>query len=479
MDPRDARIDELEARVEALLARVAELEADNEGLRQRLGRNSENSSLPPSRDDVEARAAAAARRQSQQTRAGRRRKPGKQPGAEGSRLEPVEDPDRTDRHRPVECRGCGRSLAGAAVVGEERRQVHDVPARRYDTTEHVAQSCRCACGTTTKACFPPEAIGTVCWGPRLRAIAAYLRVRHQIPVARVAEILTDLMGAPVSAGWVAGLTVEGGHGLDRFASQLADRLAAEHVVHADETGTRINGDKAWFHVLGTSRLTFLHVHRRRGAAAVAEMGVLARFGGVLVSDRWATYWSYPCRHQVCLAHILRDLAAVANYDGQAGWAEDMTDLVVTIIHKCDRGRSFGWDQLPPDSQVSFRAAYGRIVADGLAANPAPANGHKRTANQRDAYNLAVALRDHAGEVLAFMADLSISPTNNAAERDLRMPKTLHKITGGFRDLAAAQAWARMRSYIETARKHGLNPLEVLLDLFAGRPWALPPLPLTT
>ena len=312
------------------------------------------------------------------------------------------------------------------------------------------------------------------WGPRLRAVAVYLRVRHQIPVRRVAEILTDLMGAPVSAGWVAGLTLEGAQGLDPFAARLADRLAAEPVVHADETGTRLNGGKAWFHVVGTERLTFLHVHRRRGAAAVEEMGVLARFGGMLVSDRWATYWRYPCRHQVCLSHLLRDLAAVAHYRGQADWAEDMIELLGTILHKRDRARFFGRHQLPAGARAGFRAAYDRIVADGLAATPDPAEGAKRTANQRDAHNLAVALRDHAEEILGFMADFRIPATNNAAERDLRMPKTAHKITGGFRDLAAPQAWARIRSYLGTARKNGLNPLVVLEDLFVGRPWALPP-----
>jgi transposase len=54
-----------------------------------------------------------------------------------------------------------------------------------------------------------------------------------------------------------------------------------------------------------------------------------------------------------------------------------------------------------------------------------------------------------------------------------MAKLQQKISGCFRTEAGARNFARIRSYIETGRKHGLNPVDLLIDLFMGHPWTLP------
>ncbi len=72
-----------------------------------------------------------------------------------------------------------------------------------------------------------------------------------------------------------------------------------------------------------------------------------------------------------------------------------------------------------------------------------------------------------------MTDFSVPFDNNQAERDLRMIKTQQKVSGSWRTLTGAMRFARIRSYISTVRKHGINPLTALRDLFAGRPWTLP------
>jgi transposase len=72
-----------------------------------------------------------------------------------------------------------------------------------------------------------------------------------------------------------------------------------------------------------------------------------------------------------------------------------------------------------------------------------------------------------------MTDFAVPFDNNAAERDLRMVKAQQKISGSWRTLTGARRYARIRSYISTVRKHGINPLTALRALFAGRPWTLP------
>ena len=262
-------VEELQNHIATLEARIVEME-------RRQGRNSNNSSLPPSRDDSQARqqrANRAARRKAQREA---RRKPGKQPGDPGSNLAQVTDPDEVVDHVPRHCGECGSSLADAPVTATEVRQVFDLPVRRREVTEHAAQWRRCSCGCETRGDFPPEATAPAVWGPRVRAYALYLMNRQLVPVERAAEVMSDLLGAPVSTGFLAGLARQAAGGLEGFSAELADRLAGADVVNVDETSTRVAGSKWWWHVACTGLLTFLGVHPRRGVEATDDFGILGR-----------------------------------------------------------------------------------------------------------------------------------------------------------------------------------------------------------
>lgn len=472
--------DQLEAEIAALRELVDQLRAENEALQARIvelerqaGRNSNNSSLPPSRDDSKAReerSNRAARRRAQREA---RRKPGKQPADPGKNLPQVTDPDEVVDHVPTHCGDCGASLAKAEVTGREVRQVFDLPVRRREVTEHVAEWRRCSCGCETGGAFPPEASAPTAWGPRVRAYGIYLMNRQLIPVERTAEILSDLLGAPVSTGFLASLAARAAEGLEDFAITLADCLANEDVVHVDETGSRVTGTKWWFHVACTSGLTFLGIHPKRGVEATDAFGILPRFTGILVHDRWAPYWRYDqAGHAICNAHILRDLEDVADYLDQEEWAKAMSKVLVDAKAVADAAAEAGLDAVPIGQYRWLRGRYNAIVTEAFEANPEPRH-RKRNAAERAAYNLAVALDAHADEILLFISDLRVSFDNNRAERDLRMAKLQQKISGCFRTEVGARNFARIRSYIETGRKHGLNPVDLLTDLFMGRPWMIP------
>lgn len=474
------RLAELEAENARLVAELAHLAAENAALVERLARlerdasrTSSNSSRPPSADPQAERESRAARRRSQREKNKRdatRRNQGGQPGSPGHNLSRVADPDEIVRHAPEACRGCGAGLDGAPVEGEERRQVFDLPRRRVQVTEHVAERRRCGCGTVTAGAFPAEATAPACWGPAVQAAGLYLLVRQHLPVERTAELLSDLLGAPVSTGWLAGLPARASVGLEPFLDEVARCLAVARVLHVDETGARVAGLKHWFHVASTRMLTLLGVHPKRGKQATDDLGVLPGFGGVMVHDRWAPYWGYDgATHALCGAHLLRDLAAVAELSGQ-GWAECMAELLARHARYAAQAGDAGLDAR---QRRVLTKHYGIILADGLAANPEPTD-RKRTHLERVGFNLAVALRDHQDEVLRFANEAGVPFDNNQAERDLRMVKLQQKISGCFRTAEGARHFAAVRSYIETGRKHGENPLELLSDLFAGRPWTIPP-----
>jgi transposase len=168
-----AVIVELRAANSGLRAAVSELEAANAGLQarvteleRRLGRDSSNSSKPPSSDGL-GKPVRAQRRDAGQTQG---RRPGKQPGAPGAHLAQVAEPDEVCWHTPGRCGGCGADLADAPVVGVEARQVFDLPPLGLLATEHRAERRRCACGTTTAAAFPDHVRAVACYGPGVRAL---------------------------------------------------------------------------------------------------------------------------------------------------------------------------------------------------------------------------------------------------------------------------------------------------------------------
>jgi transposase len=455
-----ATVVELRATVERLVAEVAALKAQ-------MGKDSTNSSLPPSRDDLAARQSRQVRRAAQRKAGG---KPGKQPGAPGSSLSQRADPDVVVRHRAGACGGCGAGLDDAEVVGEVRRQVFDIPEPKIVVTEHVAQRCRCRCGAETNAAFPPEARAPACWGPRLGALALYLLVRQHVPVARCAELLKAL-GAPVSTGWVAGQVGRAAAALATWLVALRRALMAEAVVHADETSGRVAGTLWWFHVVCTKTLTLLVAHRRRGRQAIDDIGVLGQAQGILVHDRLASYWAYGRRHAVCGAHLLRDLAGIAEVPGQRRWAEAMTKALLEAKAAADQARARGRPKLSWQARRRIDDAYTvalRAALDATASDTMPPRGPRR-----DAMNLAVAFFDYRDEILAFTTDLTVDFSNNQAERDLRMAKLQQKISGGWRTEDGIKAFADVRSYIDTGRKHGQNPLSILTQLLTTGPWQVP------
>ena len=462
-------IEQLRAENEALRDRVAHLESE-------LGRNSENSSKPPAADPIGPRQSRAERRANARSAV---RRQGKQPGAPGANLA-AREPDVVVEHAPVSCRCCGKDLTGAEVVGEVRRQVIDIPPVRPVVTDHVAQRRRCACGTETVAEFPSEARAPVCWGPDVRAFALYLLDRQHLPVERTAELLADLLDAPVSTGWLCALQQEAAARLVPFMTCLKDRLGSEPVVHADETGTRVRTTRHWVHTLTTNLLTLLAVHPKRGIDAINDIGVLPAYTGTIVHDGWASYDLFAdATHAQCGAHLLRHLSDVGETPAFAIWTAQMIGVLLGAKLASEAAAAAGLGKVGTRTAAELRGRYHATLDVALALLPAGAPPRRRHSGgwnnaQRKAWNLATRMRNDADQVLRLLDDTRVPFDNNTAERSLRMVKLHDKISGCFFSINGAQAFADVRSYIQTAASHGENRLAVLRQLFTDGPWLPPP-----
>jgi len=454
---RDGALAARDALIVELAARVADLEA-------RLGKNSQNSSKPPSSDAFVKPPPRSLRRASG-------RKPGKQPGDPGFRLVQRPDPDEVRVHVPEVCRGCGDSLEQAPVVGQERRQVFDLPPIYLTVIEHQAQRRECRCGTVTIAAFPAEATAPTCYGPGVAALGAYLLARQHLPVERAAECLADCFGAPVSTGYLATLLPNAAGRLKEFLALLGKELTQAEVAHFDETGGRVKGKLWWIHVACTDRYTLYHLDPRRGKTAMDAAGILPSFTGVAVHDGLAAYRKYTAaEHALCNIHHLRELAGIGELTGQS-WPAELADLLVEMNLAVGVVRANGGTALPSSRLRGYRRRYDALILVGKEVNPPPPRTGKRGRPALGpAGSLLARLHTHRDDVLRFATDLRVPFTNNQAESDVRMVKLQQKISGGWRSQTGAESFLAVRSYLSTARKHGQEAMDVLRSLFTDGAW---------
>jgi transposase len=453
---------ELRAEVDALRAEVDALRAEVDELKRQLRMNSQNSSKPPSSDSPFDKPAPKSLRR----RSGRR--PGGQPGHPGSTLALIEDPDETLRHEPGECVGCGAGLAGAELVGVERRQVFDLPPMRIGVTEHQIVKRRCGCGAVSCGAAPEGVSAPVQYGPRITAIVLYLYVGQFLSKQRAAQALSELFGTPVSEGTVSAMTQRAADGLDEFSEVVRGRIVDAQVAGFDETGLRVAGALHWVHCARTDRYTLITCHPKRGRDGIDDGGVLTRFTGVAVHDAWAPYDTYiDPAHQLCCAHALRELQGVADAapEGERCWGTQAGDALVAVQRLVNEVITADASTVDPDALATQVRIFRSAVQLGITET-AP-----RSSTRMKKHNaLARRLRDRHNDYFRFTTDWRIPPDNNGSERDIRMIKLRQKVSGCLRTLTGAKQFCVIRSYLSTAAKHGRTLFDTLVMLAEGRPW---------
>ena len=430
----------------------------------RAAQNSTNSGKPPSSDGPGKPAPKSQRERGTRARGGQR-------GHLGRTLQPVTEPDVIITHA-LECCpcGCGCSLRDEPVLDHAVRQVFELPPQKLVVTEHRAEvKCCPGSGREVRAPFPPGVDAPAQYGQRFHSWLAYLRVAQLMPLRRIRQMADDLFAQPVSEATVERAVQTINDALPPFESALVDALKRSPVLHADESGLRVDSQLYWLHVLCSDRLTWYGVHARRGSAALEDFGILKDFSGRLVHDCMQSYFLLPCTHSLCNSHLLRELTFLHEELAEQ-WAADMKALLLEMF--VQRGR---WSSSQivsiPEQITAFHARYQILLTQGYLEQPPPVRTGKRGRPKRTkAHNLLDRLRQYQASVLAFLRDPSIPFTNNQAEQDLRMLKVQQKISGCFRTLEAARTFARIRAYVSTVRKHGLDILTALRDALAGVPF---------
>ena len=467
---RDERIEHLEmvlSQQKTLIQQMQEqtscLMQEVKTLQDRLSKDSQNSSLPPSSDRFV--------RQPKSLRKKSQKKSGGQPGHQGSSLQWSQTPDQVIDVQVEQCEACRHDLRPVAACHVERRQVHDVPAPRVIVQEYRAEHKQCpVCQHLTAAHFPKDVSAPIQYGPTIGATAVYLVQQHLLPLARTGEVMADLLGGRMSEGTMCSLIHTCAAGLVQVEQEIKEALSTADVIHQDETSLSVMGKRYWEHVTCTATLTHYQVDPSRGQAALEAIGILPQFKGISIHDGWGSSFLYDCEHAACLVHILRELVFLAEEQG-AIWAQQLKNLLLDMKEATEQARSEGRHWLHPVEVADWEAQFFRLLHQGDQATPratAPP-GARGKCKQSPARNLLDRLRKHQKAVLYFLEDLRVDFDNNLAERDLRMIKVQQKVSGCFRSLAGAQAFSCIRGYVSTLRKQGLPLLSALQATLCGHP----------
>ena len=332
----------------------------------------------------------------------------------------------------TECRACGHDLKGIAPSGRERRVKVDIV---FETTEMTvdAEIKTCPrCRSETRGAFPDDRPGLLQYGAGIVAFATHLLSAQLLSLKRATETLKALTGRAIAEATLLAWLTRLHEALGGWEHAAIERLLTEPVLHADETALRIAGKQHWLHSVSAGHLVINRCHRKRGREALRDIDIVPRYGGVLVHDRWASYFAFAkCEHALCGSHLLRNLAFIEQAHGHA-WAKRMGNL---LLETCRKVRHHPNKALDNTAYKTVRTRYRTLLTQAKRELPTPPKrltGQRGRVAQSDAQNLHDALVKYETEALRFARDPDVPFTNNRAERDIRMAKVKQKVSGCFR-----------------------------------------------
>jgi transposase len=436
--------------VTGLTTRIESLEQRLQKLENRANKTSKTSHNPPSTDGF---------KKTKSLRQPSGKKQGGQPGHKGTTLKMSDTTDEIQVHDVQNCSSCGVSLIDVLPKKVIKRQVFDLPKQRAHITEHqsVVKICP-ACSTKNQGEFPKSVTQPTQYGPQMTSLVVYLNQYQLIPYLRLQELLTDVFSKNISRGTLVSMVARAANDLKESESFIKKQLTEGELLHLDETGCYVDKERQWLHVSSNKAYTYYHVHPKRGSEALEDIGILPHFNGTAIHDNWAAYFMYEdCTHATCNVHHLREFRAMDELMGQK-WASEMTKLML-------EAKTYSETYAYPLSEVDlddFKRRYDQIVEAGYLENPLKPN-EKNTEPVR----LLNRLAKRQEEVLEFLYQRDVPFDNNLAERDVRMTKVKQKISGTFRSESGAENFSRIRGFISTAKKQGLQVLGSLFGVISG------------
>jgi transposase len=401
----------------------------------------------------------------------RRKRPGAKDGHPGVRRVRPERIDRTIEHRLKCCPDCGGRLQRCHRT--RTRIIEDIPEEITPVvTQHTIH--RDYCPRCKKDVEPvvTEAMPGATLGTHLVGLTSWFHYGLGITIAQVIEILGYHLQTRLTSGGLIDAWRRLAQVLLEWYEQIAEEAKQSAVLHADETGWRVEGQTHWLWCFANHTVCYYMIDRCRGSPALQKFFGEA-FAGTLIHDFWAPYESIETAdRQYCLVHLLRELEKVDEHNGHPEWqafAKKLRRLVRDGIRLRKR----------PDFTPQGYARRIHLIDTRLTQLAQwQASDGRMVYTDADALRLAKRLRAHWDHLFTFLDKPEVPFDNNFAERLIRPAVILRKNSQSNRSQQGAATQAVLMTVYRTLKLRGHHPTKTIAAalqnyLATGQ---LPPLP---
>jgi hypothetical protein len=291
------------------------------------------------------------------------------------------------------------------------------------------------------------------------AAAHTLHYQIGIPVRKVPGVLETLTGLKLTQGAITQDALRYAKGkVGQKYQELRAGVRNAPAVYTDDTGWKVGGENAHLMAFDTDQATVYQVRPRHRHQEVQEV-VPADYQGVMVTDRGRSYEAHSfsgVKQQKCLAHLQRTLSEVLAC--KKGRARDLAERTQELLRMAVRL----WEEYHWGS----RGEFDRWVPEVRWA----LSYHLRDRPLKDQDNqklLRMLRRYHQrGELLRFLEEPLVEPTNNRVERVLRPAVIARKVSQCSKNEGGAYAFSAFKSVVQTLVKQGVGSVvEALYALF--------------
>lgn len=435
---------------QAHLKEIHSLRQENAELRARLSRyesppkDSHNSSVPPGKEGLSSEI----KRRTKSLRKKSDKPVGGQKGHQGHTREMVENPDEIIDHSSAYCRECGRDLSAMEAVGEYITQEIDIALIQPTIREHRHYSKVCSCGCSNRSCEPGKRGGNaVTFGTNIQGLVVYYHVVQCVPYERLQSMLKTVFGIEMSQGTIRNIIQKAEKKAQPAIALIKEYISLSPVVGFDESGCYCNTRLDWSWIAQTVYCTLVFRAHGRSGQVLEDMFGDALKNMTAVTDRHSAYFALNfLSHQICLAHILREVAYLNETDQTQQWSRELQVLLQEAIHQRNQH---------PDKVIDASPWLTRL--DRLLTQ----NVEHLKDEFRRLKNGLIKCRDY---VFKFLENPAIPPDNNASERGIRKLKIKQKISGTFRSDQGADAFMTLHSITDTAWKNKQSPFDAILAI---------------
>jgi len=436
-------------------------------LEEKLNKDSHNSSKPPSSDGY-------SKPEPKSLRPKSNKKAGGQKGHKFSNLDAPKKVDRTISHYPEKCTNCPmfEKCKGLICVEGDKRYVFDIVVKTDVVLHQSYRMNACALhGGISKGEFPEGVNGFVQYGENLSSLIVNLNM-DGLSTDHIQNLLRDMFDIPLSQGTIINKLKKCASQIVPVIPRIKEKLIQSEVLNFDETGIRVDGKIKWVHSSSNNDFTYLTLNQKRGKDGMDANGVPPLFKGIAVHDCWKAYWRYSdVKHAICGVHILRELVGVMENHPEQRWAKQFYDMLYELYCRKKSYEDCGQQKLDKCYLDYYDLQYDEIIRLAKRENPQPVVTKVKRGIKKKGKVLALVCRleNLKDSLLLFARDFSVPFSNNSAERTIRNLKSKTKVAGNFRSDEGAEWYLKIRSYLDSARKHGINAFGAIRAAFAGYP----------